>query len=138
MQHRHVEIGVQLDPFERDQLYAERAQAALEAINQPNYPAGMIAWLESEQPELYRMLTSILPDRIHDLWSRHASFFEFDAVLARLVETHRRACELYRAEAPKSTKQDFGTLRGDGISEVNRKPKGTRAERKAPEIELFP
>ena len=76
--------------------YAERARAALREINSRDYPAGMILWLETAYPQLYEELTSRIPDEIHVCWAAHDPLAEFDAILARLVETHRLACQLYR------------------------------------------
>lgn len=98
---RPAHIGGQVENRMRDRLYAERVQAALAAINRPDYPAGMMLWLEGVQPELYRLLTSILPDKVHDLWSRHEALADFDAILTRLVETHRQACDIYRQHLQK-------------------------------------
>ncbi len=77
-------------------LYAERMQATLREINRPDYPAGMILWLEQANPILYLELTGRLPDEIHRLWEARGPLEQFENVLARLVQTHRQACELYR------------------------------------------
>ncbi len=76
--------------------YARRVQTALQQINRPDYPAGMINWLQEASPLLYEELTGRLPDEIHDLWSEHAPLLKFEDVLRTLVETHQSACQLYR------------------------------------------
>jgi len=76
--------------------YTARAEAALRQLCQPDYPAGMILWLDTAYPELYAELTSRLPDEVHRLWSEHAPLDEFQRILDRLLETHERACALYR------------------------------------------
>jgi hypothetical protein len=77
--------------------YAERMRAALRQINPPDYLAGMIPWLDKAHSELYTELISRLPDEIQRLWSGRASLEQFEAALVRLVSSHRRASELYRA-----------------------------------------
>lgn len=84
-----------------DTAYSARMQAALAAISRPDYPAGMIPWLGEAHPDLYDELTVRLPDLIHRFWEARAPLAEFDAILARLVEVHRQACELYRKHLQK-------------------------------------
>lgn len=84
-----------------ERAYGEHMQAALAQINQPDYPAGMIPWRGEAHPELYDELTSRIPDEINLAWKCQAPLAEFEAVLAGLVETHRRACELYKEHLQK-------------------------------------
>jgi hypothetical protein len=77
--------------------YALRMKAALNQINAPDYPVGMMAWLGCALPELYVELTVHLPDEIQRLWSDRASLIEFEFFLARLVSLHRQCCELFVA-----------------------------------------
>jgi len=84
--------------------YGERMQAALDAINRPDYPTDMILRLEQAYPRLYAKLTSRIPDEIDLAWRCQAPLPEFDAILARLVSTHRQACALCRAAQPEGTK----------------------------------
>jgi hypothetical protein len=72
-------------------------RAALRQINPPDYPAGMIPWLDKAHSELYTELISRLPDGIQRLWSGRAPLEQFEAALVRLVSNHRRASALYRA-----------------------------------------
>jgi hypothetical protein len=106
-----------------DSAYSSRAQAALAQINRPDYPAGMIPWLGEAHPDLYDELTSRIPDEIDLAWKCQAPLAEFEAILARLVQTHRQACELYRAQqaaqtepttTTKTSLHDFGTPTDDG------------------------
>jgi len=84
--------------------YADRMQAALAAINRPDYPTDMILWLEQAYPRLYAKLTSRILDEIDLVWVFQAPLPEFDAVLARLVSTHWQACALYRPAQPDARK----------------------------------
>jgi hypothetical protein len=94
--------------------YAVRMRTALLDINQPDYPAGMIRWLESVHPDLYAELTSHLPDEIHRLWTERAPLERFETVLTRLTSLHRECCNLCRAaqkgptSVPKTSQFDFG------------------------------
>jgi hypothetical protein len=78
--------------------YAERMTAALDEISGPDYPTGMVLWLDAAWPDLYAELTSGLPDEIHLLWSKRAPLEQFESVLARLVSLHRRCCDLCRSK----------------------------------------
>src|ERR1700693_1602698 len=76
------------EPSSTDQLpvsdpYAVRLRAALRQINAPDYPSGMVAWLERMRPDLYTELTAWLPDEIQRLWSERAPLEQFEAVLVR-------------------------------------------------------
>ncbi len=84
-----------------DSAYTSRAQAALSEINRPDYPAGMIPWLGEEHPDLYDALTRRIPDEIDLAWKCRAPLADFDAILARLVQTHQVACGLYRQHLQK-------------------------------------
>lgn len=94
--------------------YAERMRVALSKINQQDYPAGMIRWLDTAQPVLYAELTSRLPDEIHRLWTDRAPLEHFEAVLTRLVSLHEKCCGICRAaqkdptSVPKTSQSDFG------------------------------
>jgi hypothetical protein len=81
--------------------YAERMDAALRQINLPDYPAGMIPWLDTAHPALYLELTSRIPDEIDRLWNENGPLDEFEATLVRLVAVHREACRLYQEERSK-------------------------------------
>jgi hypothetical protein len=94
------------EPCSTDQLpvsdpYAERVRETLRQINAPDYPAGMVPWLDTVRTDLYAELTSHLPDEIRDLWTERAPLEQFEAVLARLVVMHRHCCELYRAKSSR-------------------------------------
>jgi hypothetical protein len=95
--------------------YAERMRAALQKINQPNYPAGMIRWLDIAHPVAYAELTSHLPDEIHRLWTERAPLEQFEAVLSRLDSLHEECCSLCRAaqkdstSVPKTSEMNSGT-----------------------------
>ncbi len=84
-----------------DSAYTSRAQATLSEINQPDYPAGMIPWLGDAHPDLYDALTRRIPDEINLAWKCRAPLAEFEASLARLVQTHQVACGLYRQHLQK-------------------------------------
>ena len=94
------------EPYSTDQHpvsdpYADRVREGLRQINAPDYPAGMVPWLDTVRPELYTELTARLPDEIQRLWSERGPLEQFESVLARLVTLHRRCCELYRAAKAK-------------------------------------
>jgi hypothetical protein len=84
-------LDAQFDP------YAQRMEAALRKIAVPNYPPGMILWLETADPQTYSELTSQIPDEIDRLWNERATLEQFDVVLTEFLNTHRRACELFCA-----------------------------------------
>jgi hypothetical protein len=79
--------------------YAFQVQKMLRHMNQPDYPSGMILWLGSSHPWLYRILVSYLPDIIHSQWEHRLPIHEFKRTLDDLLEVHRAAVLLYRAEA---------------------------------------
>jgi len=91
----HGLLAAQVPPADAD--YAQRLQACLALINSPDYPAGMVPWLDEAYPRLYAELTSRLPDDIHRLWEAHAPVEQFEGALNRLLGPHRQACALYRA-----------------------------------------
>ncbi len=76
--------------------YWQAAQDALEAMRDPDYPAGMIFWLDAANPVLYRRLTEILPDRICRLWNEAVPLEVFRVALDEWVSTHRTAVTHYR------------------------------------------
>jgi hypothetical protein len=95
--------------------YAERVRGALLELNRPNYPAGMIRWLDATHPDRYAELTSHIPDEIHQLWTERVPLEQFEAVLTRLVSLHAECCNLCGAarkesgSVPKTSQLNFGT-----------------------------
>jgi hypothetical protein len=81
-----------------DEPYRTCLRAVLKQTSEPDYPMGMIPWLESAEPGLYRDITSRLPDLIHDLWTSHAPLPDFERVTAEWLAAHRRACALFRSK----------------------------------------
>jgi hypothetical protein len=77
--------------------YQARLRAVLEQTVEPDYSMGMIPWLEAAAPDLYRDITSRLPDLIHELWTARAPSAEFEQVTAEWLAAHRKACALFRA-----------------------------------------
>jgi len=84
-----------------DEPYAERVRSTLKALCPPDYPAGMVEWLERARPDLYEDLTSRIPAKIDRLWDAHAPLDEFQAALDRMAAAHREACQLYREHLAK-------------------------------------
>jgi hypothetical protein len=78
-----------------------RMRGAVDTIRLAPYRAGMIGWLEHQNPTLYTVLTDILPRKIENLWSAACPEDEFQEVLDRWVELHSAACALYSAEADR-------------------------------------
>jgi hypothetical protein len=76
--------------------YAERLRAAMESVCRPDYPAGMIPWLDDACPILYTDLIERLPNEMQQLWERKAPLEEFDLIIAVWIELHRNCGELYR------------------------------------------
>jgi hypothetical protein len=91
--------------------YAERMAAAIQQINQPDYPGGMISWLDSAHPKLYQELTSLIPDQVDRLWNEGVALGEFEATLDRLVAVHREACRLFREAQERRRTEDPGNGR---------------------------
>ena len=60
-----------------------------------DYLAGMIAWLETNEPLLYDRITRNLPDKISSAWNA-VPFSEFDLLCHELEVEHGRATDLYR------------------------------------------
>jgi hypothetical protein len=83
--------------------YDQRMKLAWQQIIRADHVAGMVRWLGKADRALYVELTERLPGEIQRCWSEHASLRRFDDVLARFVEAHRTACDLYKAQ--------FGNLR---------------------------
>jgi hypothetical protein len=79
-----------------EQGYHTRVEAALEAICRPDYPTGMILWLEKADPTLYDNLTRRLPDLISQLWNAHAPLNEFERVVNEWLKAHHCACSLFK------------------------------------------
>jgi len=92
-------------PAERADPYEWRMQNALRQLYQRDYPTGMVLWLEQSYPPLYADLMKCLPDKIHQLWSEHADLRQFEEVLNQLLQTHRKACALYRAHLAAQQKR---------------------------------
>src|ERR1700730_8853687 len=76
--------------------YGWRAHVALEAMSRIPAPAGLIVWLDKHSPYLYHKLTSSLPDQISRAWDARIPFEGFDELCFELMDTYRRAAELYR------------------------------------------
>jgi len=79
-----------------ERVYRERAERLLRELCR-DYEPGVITWLEANAPLIYEALTATLPNRISELWNQHAALKIFDAALAELLETHRRAVAMCRA-----------------------------------------
>jgi hypothetical protein len=77
-------------------LYGARVRAALSKFNSPDYPAGMVAWLDGAHPELHEKLISLIPNEVERLWNESAPLGQFQAALDRWVAIHREGCRLYR------------------------------------------
>jgi hypothetical protein len=103
-------------------------EGALSKINRPDYPAGMILWLEQAAPGLYAELTSGIPNEIDQIWNEHESLDEFEAALDRLVAAHREAGRLYREDQARRkiywAVNSHGSLRTKSVS---RGPNDSRA-----------
>jgi hypothetical protein len=80
--------------------------AAMRQVNPPDYPAGMLLWLDTAHPGLYTELTSSLPDEIQRLWCEHLPLEQFETALARLISLHRHCCDIYRAALAESSSRD--------------------------------
>jgi hypothetical protein len=87
--------GADRDGKPRD-FYGWRANVALDAICEIPAPEGLIVWLGEHSPFLYRRLTRDLPNRISRAWDTQIPYEAFDALCFELVDTYRRAVELYR------------------------------------------
>ena len=85
-----------LDHLLSNDSYGVRLKAAFEQICQQDYPAGMIPWLATANPEQYADLTSRIPDEIDRLWNERVPLAQFEAVLVNLVSLHGRCREDYR------------------------------------------
>ena len=86
--------------------YGWRANVALDAICEIPAPEGLIVWLKEQSPFLYRRLTRDLPNEISRAWNDRVPHEDFDALCFDLVDTYRRAAELYKttteARRPKT------------------------------------
>src|SRR5437870_5607082 len=109
-----------------DSPYKEHVQATLRAMCSPDYPGGMVEWLDRAHPDLYHYveLSSRLPSQIDRLWDAHAPLERFKEVLGQLLALHRQCCGLYRKHllekaqteptaTPKTSPDDFGTPQSD-------------------------
>lgn len=93
--------------------YSRRFSTVMRQVARPDYPAGMILWLGEANLALYADLTVHLPDELQRLWSEHAPLEDFDRILGLWVETHRTACQLFKAagannQASRVTEKDRG------------------------------
>jgi hypothetical protein len=80
-----------------DDGYGRRAHDVLDAICAIQAPEGLIVWLDEHSPSLYDWLTQDLPDEVSRAWNSKIPLEAFDALCSDLVDTFRRAAELYRA-----------------------------------------
>jgi hypothetical protein len=87
--------GADRDRRPRD-FYGWRAHTALDAICEIPAPAGLVVWLGEHSPFLYTRLTRDLPNEISRAWDAQIAYDDFDALCLDLVNTYRRAAELYR------------------------------------------
>lgn len=76
--------------------YGWRAHVALDAICGISAPEGLIVRLGEHAPFLYQRLTRDLPNEISRAWDAKIPCEDFDALCLDLVDTYRRAAELYR------------------------------------------
>jgi hypothetical protein len=76
--------------------YGWRAHLALDAICGISAPAGLIVWLGEHSLFLYQRLTRDLPNEISRAWDAQIPYEGFDALCLDLVDTYRRAAELFR------------------------------------------
>jgi len=89
-------MATPMDP--KPDPYGARVRAAFSNINCPDYPEGMVAWLDGAHPDLHEELISRIPRKIDQLWNKSAPLEQFQAVLDRWVVIHREGCQLYREE----------------------------------------
>jgi hypothetical protein len=82
--------------------YGARVRVVFLKINSPDYPQGMIAWLDKVHPNLYEDLISGIPNEIERLWNESVPLEQFQAVLDRWVALHREGCRLYREDQAAS------------------------------------
>jgi hypothetical protein len=87
--------GADRDGKPRD-YYGWRAHLALDTICEIPAPEGLIVWLGKHSLFLYRRLTVDLPNKISRAWDARVPHEAFDALCLDLVDTYRRAVELYR------------------------------------------
>ena len=85
--------------------YGRRANVALDAICEASAPEGLIVWLGEHSPFLYGRLTQELPNAISHAWDARIPYEDFDALCFDLVDTYRRAAELYRATAEERSRR---------------------------------
>lgn len=82
--------------------YQQRLREVLLQTAKPDYPAGMVHWLETGNPRLYEEITGRLPDLIHCLWAARAPIEEFQRVVDQWLAAHRGACSLFSNLVKKS------------------------------------
>jgi hypothetical protein len=111
---RFVELAKQavrkMEPKSKRELdeYRDCVQAALRSIC-PNYPGGMVPWLEGTDPALYDELTYRLPQLISQQWNKGAPVEEFQRTVDDWQGLHRRVCDLYREYLSRTIAgSDFG------------------------------
>jgi hypothetical protein len=90
----HYFWGADRNGKHRD-YYGWRANIALEALWKIPAPEGLVVWLAEYSPFLYRMLTCDLPNKVSRAWNDRVSCEKFDVLCFDLVDTYRRAAELY-------------------------------------------
>jgi hypothetical protein len=79
----------------RDDSYGRRMHIALDAICTIPAPEGLIVWLDEHSPSLYDRLTRELPNEISRAWNAQIRIEDFDSLCSVLVDTFRRAADLY-------------------------------------------
>lgn len=92
---QRAEVAAYLRSRQTD--YHDRVESTLKAICRPDYPPGMILWLETADPVLYDRLTCTLPDLISRLWDAHAPLSEFERAVVEWLSAHRKACVFFRS-----------------------------------------
>jgi hypothetical protein len=80
---------------ERGDAYAKRLRALMQPIRSPDYPGGMIPWLDDACPILYTELTERLPKEMQRLWEARAPLDEFERVVDLWMEALQTACKMY-------------------------------------------
>jgi hypothetical protein len=97
--------GSDRDGTPRD-YYGWRTHVALDAICQIPAPEGLAVWLGKNASFLYRKLLYELPNKISRAWDSRISYKAFDALCFELVDTYRRAADLY-AVVPERRKLEL-------------------------------
>ena len=76
--------------------YGWRTDIALSAICKIPAPEGLAVWLGEHSSFLYHRLTRDLPNKLSRAWDARISHEKFDVLCLDLVDTYRRAVDLYR------------------------------------------